>query len=77
METGLLHLTVDIYNYKISQYINQNNVRVSIYSLHTLLYILLFREQTIIAHHNRIEQLRESYANKLKDSETNCQAVRI
>jgi hypothetical protein len=33
------------------------------------------REQTIISHHNRIEQLRESYAKKLETSERTCKTV--
>jgi hypothetical protein len=35
-----------------------------------------YREQTIITHHNRIEQLRESYAKKLEASEKTCRVVR-
>ena len=42
----------------------------------TKLLILYCREQTITAHHNRIEQLRESYAKKLQASEITCRTVR-
>lgn len=57
----------------VNRYVAEIFVSMFIY----LVLCVIYREQTIVSHHNRIEQLRESYAKKLEASEMTCRTVSL